>query len=118
MGQQWVRFLARADVSRSGERRYDGEEGEDGADRRRSRLDGDVSPTKVSSNFARDSSVANSVAVRLSAFPLEPAKRGLPFKLQPSNMSNSFLPLGMALPLLTLFPQTFAPAVGSIFAPR
>lgn len=68
-----------------------------------------MSPKKVSFHFVHDSSVANVLAIRLTA--LSPSRPLLP---DPSLSS----PLGTALPSLMLFPQMFAPAVVSIFAPR
>ncbi|PBK81293.1 hypothetical protein ARMGADRAFT_1039447 [Armillaria gallica] len=59
-GRVWARFLTRDDVSRSGERGYDGEEREDGADRRGSRLDGDASPTKPWGRFLPQDDVSRS----------------------------------------------------------
>ncbi len=66
----------------------------------------DVSPTKVSPHPAHTSSVANVLAIRLTA--LSPSRSLLP------DPSFSF-PLRTAFPLLTLFPQLYAPAMGSIF---
>ncbi len=119
-GLGMARLLARDDVSCSRERGYDGEVGEDGDDRRGSRLDGDASPTKVSFHFARDSSVANALAVRLSIFPLEPAERGLPFN-PPTCPTASFLSLHPSVngsPFADAIPKNVCASRGVDFCPK